>query len=80
MPVDERPEGEDAAELGVRAARLRAADEARHSFDKLWCHSSLSLKQAFQFVIKSAPELGVCARPTSWPTASCCDSYSAMAV
>ena len=31
VPVGERPEGEDAAELGVRAARLRAADEVRHS-------------------------------------------------
>lgn len=30
VPVDERPEGEDAAELGVRAARLRAVDEVRH--------------------------------------------------
>ncbi|KAK9828376.1 hypothetical protein WJX81_001254 [Elliptochloris bilobata] len=27
VPTDERPEDEDAAELGIRAARLRAADE-----------------------------------------------------
>ena len=31
VPVDERAEGGDAAELGVRAARLRAADEVGHS-------------------------------------------------